>query len=272
MSAPRAHAAGAIERLLEIMARLRDPNGGCPWDLEQDFASITPYTIEEAYEVADAVSRGDMDGLKEELGDLLLQVVFHAQMAKDDGLFAFSDVVAGIADKMIRRHPHVFGEAQVATSSAQTVAWEVHKAKERAEKAAGGVAGALDGVPVALPALLRALKLQKRAAQVGFDWKEATPILEKLHEEIGELIAETKKGAPAERIQDEFGDILFVCVNLARHLQVDPEAALRSTNDKFARRFKSVEALLAAKGKTPASSTLQEMDALWNDVKREEHG
>jgi MazG family protein len=266
-TASKAENAGSIERLLEIMARLRNPKGGCPWDLEQTFSTIAPYTLEEAYEVADAISRHDMDGLKDELGDLLFQVVFHAQMAKDAGLFAFGDVVASISDKMVRRHPHVFGDAKVASSAEQTTAWEDHKAKERAKQPG---AGALDGVPLALPALLRAIKLQKRAAQVGFDWKDATPILEKLNEEISELIAEMKSGAPAEKINDEFGDILFVCVNLARHLQVDPETALRSTNDKFVRRFKRVEEILARRGKTAAQSTLDEMDALWTEVKREE--
>jgi nucleoside triphosphate diphosphatase len=259
--------AASIERLIEIMARLRDPKGGCPWDLEQNFATIAPYTLEEAYEVADAISRGNMEGLKDELGDLLFQVVFHAQMAKDAGLFEFSDVAASISDKMVRRHPHVFGDTKVANAAEQTTAWEDHKAKERAKQPG---AGALDGVPLALPALLRAIKLQKRAALVGFDWKDATPILEKLNEEISELISEMKSGAPAEKINDEFGDILFVCVNLARHLQVDPETALRSTNDKFVRRFKRVEEILASRGKTAAQSTLEEMDALWTEVKREE--
>jgi MazG family protein len=259
--------AGSIERLLEIMARLRDPKGGCPWDLEQNFATISPYTIEEAYEVADAISRGDMEGLKDELGDLLFQAVFHAQMAKEAGLFDFGDVVASISDKMLRRHPHVFGDAKVANAAEQTTAWEDHKAKERAKKPG---TGALDGVPVALPSLLRAVKLQKRAAQVGFDWKEAAPILEKLSEEISELVSEMKAGAPMDRVTDEFGDILFVCANIARHLEVDPEAALRSTNDKFTRRFKRVEEILASRGKTAAQSSLEEMDALWTEVKRSE--
>ena len=255
-----------IETLLAIMARLRGP-GGCPWDREQNFATIAPYTIEEAYEVADAIARGDMAGLKEELGDLLLQVVFHARMAEEERAFAFGDVVAAIVDKMVRRHPHVFGEADVRTADAQTRAWEAHKAKERTGKAT------LDGVPEALPALMRAVKLQNRAARVGFDWKNSVEVLEKLREETAELMSEVKAGtADKDRVEDEFGDILFVCANLARHLGVDPESALRRTNAKFVRRFAEMEKRLAARGKTPEQSDLAEMDALWTAIKTEEHG
>ncbi len=259
-----------IGRLLAIMTRLRDPDGGCPWDLEQNFATIAPYTIEEAYEVAEAAQSGDMAALKEELGDLLLQVVFHSRMAEEQGAFAFGDVAEAICAKMIRRHPHVFGDAKVATAADQTRAWEAQKAAERAAKGKGARTSALDGVPLALPALTRALKLQSRAADVQFDWDSAAPILAKLAEEIGELTAEATRGASQERLTDEFGDILFVTVNVARHLKVDPEAALRSTNAKFERRFREVERRLAAQGTEPARATLAEMDALWDAIKREE--
>jgi MazG family protein len=254
----------AIERLLAIMARLRDPKDGCPWDREQDFATIAPYTIEESYEVADAISRGDMAALKDELGDLLFQVVFHARMAEERGAFTFGDVVAAISDKMLRRHPHVFGEADVADAAAQTVAWEVHKAKEREGQ------GTLDGVALALPALLRAIKLQNRAARVGFDWPNLVPVLDKLREELGEIEHEITQGGSPDRIEDEVGDFLFVVANVARHLGIDPEAALRRTNGKFERRFRRIEELLAQKGKTPPDSSLEEMDALWDQAKAEE--
>jgi MazG family protein len=254
----------SIERLLTIMARLRDPKDGCPWDREQDFATIAPYTIEESYEVADAITRGDMAALKDELGDLLFQVVFHARMAEERGEFAFGDVVASISDKMLRRHPHVFGEANVPDAAAQTVAWEVHKAKEREGK------GTLDGVALALPALLRAIKLQNRAARVGFDWPNLVPVLDKLREELGEIEHEIVQGGPPDRLEDEVGDFLFVVANVARHLGIDPEAALRRTNGKFERRFKRIEQLLAVEGKTPSESTLEEMDALWDQAKAEE--
>jgi MazG family protein len=254
----------AIDRLLAIMARLRDPKEGCPWDREQDFATIAPYTIEESYEVADAIARGDMAALKDELGDLLFQVVFHARMAEERGAFAFADVVAAISDKMLRRHPHVFGDANVADSAAQTVAWESHKANEREGK------GTLDGVALALPALLRAIKLQNRAARVGFDWPNLVPVIEKLREELGEIEHEIKQGGGPDRLEDEVGDFLFVVANVARHLKLDPEAALRRTNAKFERRFKRIEELLAAKGKTPSESSLDEMDALWDQAKAEE--
>ena len=262
-----------IERLLEVMRRLRDPKVGCPWDVEQTFATIVPYTIEEAYEVAEAIQNHDMPALQDELGDLLLQVVFHAQMANEAQKFDFDAVAAAIADKMIRRHPNVFGDQTVDGVAGQSVAWEAQKAAERAAKAraAGTPPSALDGVTVGLPALTRALKLQKRAGRVGFDWTEAPPILDKIAEEIGELRHEmTAPARDADRIEDELGDLLFACVNLARHLTVDPESALRRTNAKFERRFRRVEALLAAAGKRPEQATLDEMEALWVQAKREE--
>lgn len=257
-----------IERLIEIMARLRAPEGGCPWDLEQTFATIAPYTVEEAYEVADAIQRGDLSDLKEELGDLLLQVVFHARMAEEMEAFAFEDVAKAIADKMIRRHPHVFGDASERDVETQTVSWEATKAAERAEKAAKAPASsALDGVALALPALMRAEKLQKRAARVGFDWPEARQVLDKIEEEIGELRVEIDAGAPKDAVEDEVGDLLFAIANLARHLKVDPEAALRRCNAKFERRFRSIEAALAAEGRKPENASLEEMEALWQRAK-----
>jgi ATP diphosphatase len=264
-----------IDRLREVMRRLRDPNGGCPWDVEQSFATIAPYTIEEAYEVAEAIQNDDMDALKDELGDLLLQVVFHAQMAAEAQRFDFDAVAEAIADKMIRRHPHVFADQTVDDAAAQTKAWEAQKAAERTAKArvAGVAPSALDGVTVGLPALTRALKLQKRAGRVGFDWTEAPPILDKIAEEIGELRSEmTAPVRAADRLEDELGDLLFACVNLARHLEVDPESALRRTNAKFERRFRRVEALLAADGKRPEQVALDVMEALWERAKREERG
>lgn len=258
----------AIDRLLAIMARLRDPDGGCPWDLEQDFASIAPYTIEEAYEVADAIERGDMDELKDELGDLLLQVVFHAQMATEQGAFGFEDVAAAISDKMVRRHPHVFGDETQREAGAVKGRWEEIKAEERAAK--GAAASILDDVPLALPALSRAVKLQNRAARVGFDWPKTRMVIEKLNEEMLELSEEIAKGGDADRLEDEMGDLLFVYANLARHMKIDPEAALRRANAKFRRRFGRIEEKLAALGKRPEDSTLEEMDALWDAAKREE--
>lgn len=255
-----------IETLLAIMARLRTPETGCPWDLEQTFATIAPYTLEEAYEVADAIERHDMAQLKDELGDLLFQVVFHARMAEEAGAFGFPDVVQAINDKMIRRHPHVFGDADVATADAQTAAWEEHKRRERQAKGAG----VMDDIPVALPALTRALKIQKRAATVGFDWKEARPIFAKLEEEIGELRDAMSQNAPKEKLADELGDILFVVVNIARHLGLKPEDALSGTNRKFLRRFAFVEAQARAAGKTLADLTLDDMEDAWNKAKREE--
>ncbi|MET0293539.1 MAG: nucleoside triphosphate pyrophosphohydrolase [Phenylobacterium sp.] len=256
-----------IDRLLSIMARLRDPEGGCAWDLEQTFASIAPYTVEEAYEVADAIERGDLKDLREELGDLLLQVVFHSRMAEEQGAFAFDDVAEAICEKMVRRHPHVFGKADYRTSAEQTAAWEVVKAAERAEK--GRAASLMDEVPKGLPALTRAVKLTARAARVGFDWPDAAQVIDKLHEELGELQAEIAAGDKA-KMRDELGDILFVVANLARKLDLEPEDALRSTNAKFARRFRHIEQRLAERGKTPAQSNLAEMDAFWNEVRAAE--
>jgi ATP diphosphatase len=255
-----------IDRLLEIMAKLRDPEGGCPWDLEQSFATIAPYTIEEAYEVADAIARGSMNDLADELGDLLFQVVFHAQMAKELKSFDFDDVVEAIAAKMIRRHPHVFGEASARTAAEQTAEWEVVKARERAARQS---VSALDGVALGLPALTRATKLSKRAARVGFVWPSIDQVFEKLKEEIAELEAEVAAG-DVEKARQELGDVLFVCANIARELDVQPETALRATNDKFVRRFSYIEAALARDGRTPAGSTLAEMDALWDEAKAAE--
>lgn len=265
-------------RLLAVMARLRDPEGGCPWDLEQDFRSIAPYTVEEAYEVADAIERGDMDDLREELGDLLLQVVFHSRMAEEAGHFAYADVAAAITDKMLRRHPHVFGDARFADAAAQTVNWEAQKAAEREARSRGGPASALDDIPASLPAMMRALKLQKRAARVGFDWPSTAEVWDKLAEEEAELrqaeAAWRERGDPPSRsaLEDELGDLLFVLVNLARHWELDPDAALRRSNAKFERRFRRVEALLQQAGKRPEEAGLAEMDRLWEQAKREEDG
>jgi ATP diphosphatase len=258
-----------MARLLAVMAWLRDRQHGCPWDVEQTFRTIAPYTIEEAYEVADAIDRDDLGALKEELGDLLLQVVYHAQMAHESGAFGFADVASAIADKMVDRHPHVFGDARVATAEAQTVSWEAHKAIERAAKQAGAEpAGTLDGVARALPALLRAEKIQKRAARVGFDWKQTGPVIDKIDEELGELRAELEAGdVDQARLTDELGDVLFAVANLARHCKIDPEAALRATNDKFERRFRHIERRLAEAGRKPADATLEEMEALWQEAK-----
>ena len=271
-------AAGDIEGLLEIMARLRDPEGGCPWDVQQTFATIAPYTIEEPYEVADAIDRGDLGGLRDELGDLLLQVVFHARMAQEQGAFAFADVVAAISDKMRRRHPHVFGGASVADAEAQTREWEAHKRRERA--AAGEAdASALAGIARGLPEWQRATKLQARAARVGFDWPGPEPVFEKLHEEIEEARAEFDAVAAApddpaarDRLEDEIGDLLFVCANLARHARVDPGSALRRANAKFERRFRAMEALAAADGVALADLPLEAQDAYWVRAKRQERG
>ncbi|MCQ4167207.1 nucleoside triphosphate pyrophosphohydrolase [Tahibacter harae] len=255
-----------IAELLRIMAALRNPQGGCPWDLEQDFASIAPYTIEESYEVADAIDRNDMPALCDELGDLLFQVVFHAQMAQEAGHFGFADVVEAICGKMLRRHPHVFGGSAVADAQAQTVAWEEHK---RAERSARGEAdrSALAGISRGLPEWQRALKLQKRAAAVGFDWPDAAPVFDKLHEELDEVRAEFAGGDPA-RLSDEIGDLLFVCVNLARHAKVDVSAALRGANAKFERRFRRMEQLAGEGGL--AALDLAAQDRLWDAAKAEE--
>ena len=255
---------GGLPRLLAIMARLRDPETGCPWDIEQDFATIAPYTIEEAYEVADAIERADWGELKGELGDLLLQVVFHGQIAADKGLFDFHAIADGISDKMVARHPHVFGdESRDKSAAQQTLDWETVKATERAQAAQTGT---LDGMALGLPALLRAVKLQKRAARVGFDWPETAQVLDKVAEEMAELTEATDP----DHIEEEFGDLLFVMANLARHMKVDPEAALRRANTKFTRRFASIEAALKAKGKRPEDSDLAEMDALWDAAKAAE--
>lgn len=265
---------GPMDTLLAIMARLRDPETGCPWDVEQDFGTIAPYTIEEAYEVADAIARQDMAALKEELGDLLLQVVFHARLAEEAGAFDFSDVARGIGEKMVARHPHVFGDAHQRDAQSQTVAWEAQKARERADKAAArGVArhSVLDDVALPLPALMRAEKLTKRAARVGFDWPDLEGVFDKLDEELAELRTELAAASPArDRLEDEIGDMLFVLANLARKLRLDPEVALRRANDKFVRRFRYIEDRLAVGGRSPAQSDLAEMDALWNDAKRQE--
>jgi ATP diphosphatase len=260
-----------IRRLIEIMAALRTPGGGCPWDLQQDFASIAPYTIEEAYEVADAIARGDLDDLRDELGDLLLQVVFHARMAQEQGAFDFGDVVYAITEKLLRRHPHVFGGERGLTPEAVNQLWERIKSEERAQKAGrnSGSAGALGGVPVTLPALTRALKLQDKAGKVGFDWRDPRAVLAKIREEADEIEADLARGDRAGA-SAEIGDLLFAVVNLARHLNADPEAILRATNQKFERRFASIERALAALGKTPQQATLAEMDAFWDAAKAAE--
>jgi tetrapyrrole methylase family protein/MazG family protein/ATP diphosphatase len=256
-----------IDRLLAIMARLRDPDGGCPWDLEQTFATVAPYTVEEAYEVADAIERNDLSDLKEELGDLLLQVVFHARMAEEQGAFAFEDVAAAINDKMVRRHPHVFAEETYASLDHQKAGWEALKAAERAGKTGtDATLSLLDDVPVGLPALTRAVKLSKRAAGVGFVWPTVQDVVKKLHEEVAELEAEIDAG-DLEKARQEMGDVLFVVANLARTLDVDPEDSLRYTNAKFVRRFQYIEAKLRERGKTPDQSDLPEMDALWDEAK-----
>jgi len=256
---------GGMPRLLEIMRRLRNPESGCPWDIEQTFATIAPYTIEEAYEVADAIDRQDWDELKGELGDLLFQSVFHAQMAEEAGYFKFDEVADTMSDKMVARHPHVFGdENREKSAEQQTRDWETIKAAERAGKKQQGT---LDGVAKGLPALLRALKLQKRAARVGFDWPETTMVLDKIKEEADELV-EAKDHLTADEIEEEMGDLLFVMANLARHLKIDPEAALRRANSKFVRRFEYIEDQLRLRGKTPDQSSLEEMDAIWNEIRQ----
>ncbi|WP_133488765.1 nucleoside triphosphate pyrophosphohydrolase [Aliiroseovarius marinus] len=258
---------GGMDRLREIMRRLRDPETGCPWDIEQEFRTIAPYTIEEAYEVADAIEREAWDELKGELGDLLFQSVFHAQMAEEKGLFSFDDVADTMSDKMVARHPHVFGdENRDKSAEQQTRDWETIKAAERAAKAQQGV---LDGVAIGLPALLRAVKLQKRAARVGFDWPEISMVLDKITEEARE-VAEARDTLGQDELREEIGDLLFVVANLARHLDVEPEEALRHANAKFERRFKGIERRLATAGKTPEQSNLEEMDALWEAEKAAE--
>jgi nucleoside triphosphate diphosphatase len=277
--------AGGLGELLAIMVALRTPVTGCPWDLEQTFATIAPYTIEEAYEVADAIQRGHMGDLREELGDLLLQVVYHAQIATEAGAFTFADVAAGICRKMIRRHPHVFGDAEARAAGAAKGFWETIKAEEKAAKARAGAApsklaasgldasvlaaSVLDDVPLGLPGMTRAVKLQEKAGRVGFDWPGIDPVFDKMREELAELEEVVASGDKAG-IQDEFGDLLFVMANVARHLGIDPETAVRGTNAKFTRRFQGIEAALAKDGRTPADSDLAEMDALWTVVKRAE--
>ena len=266
MSDPRK----TLADLVAVMAALRAPVTGCPWDLEQNFATIAPYTIEEAYEVADAIARKDMAHLKEELGDLLLQAVYHAQLASEEGAFTLDDVIDGITRKMIRRHPHVFGDAAARTAALAKDFWEKIKAEEKAARGADGKPkGLLADVPVGMPGLTRAIKLQSKAAKVGFDWPSITPVLAKIREEIGEL-EEVVAGTDHARMKDEYGDLMFAMANLARHLEIDPEDALRGTNAKFTRRFKFIEAKLAALGKTPEQSDLAEMDVLWNEAKAAE--
>ena len=257
-----------ISRLLEIMAALRTPETGCPWDLQQDFSTIAPYTIEEAYEVADAIARGDVAELREELGDLLLQVVYHARMAQEQSAFDFGDVVQAITEKMLRRHPHVFGDARGLDHEAVGKLWQEIKAAEKASRPAKEE-GALAGVPVALPALTRALKLQNKAGDVGFDWNDPLAVLAKIREEADEIEAEIRAGKTGEAAR-EVGDLLFAVVNLARHLNADPEGVLRATNAKFERRFAAIERELAARGKKPRDATLAEMDALWDAAKAAE--
>ena len=268
-----------IDDLLAVMAALRTPGTGCPWDLQQTFRTIAPYTIEEAFEVADAIERGDLADLKDELGDLLLQVVYHARMAEEQGDFAFDDVARSIAGKMVRRHPHVFGSEAERAAGAAPGFWERAKAAERAAKADGRetdadgrAASVLDDVPVALPALTRAVKLQNKAAKVGFDWPSLAPVFDKLKEELGELEDALTAAQTVDRnkVEEEFGDLLFVVANVARHLKLDPEAALRAANQKFVRRFHEIERRLAEQGRTPAQSTLEEMDHLWDEAKAAE--
>ena len=254
----------AIEDLLRIMAHLRDPQGGCPWDIEQNFATIAPYTIEEAYEVADAIERSDIPALKDELGDLLFQVVFHARMAEEEGHFAFDDVANTIADKMVRRHPHVFGDADIRSAEAQTEAWETHKAAERQAK--GGHDSVLDGVALAYPALLRAAKISRRAARIGFDWPDARAVIPKLAEEIAEVEAVLDHRDPA-LLEEEIGDLLFAAANLARKCDVEPETALRRATAKFERRFRALETLAAKRG---IGRDLDALEALWQEVKGRE--
>jgi nucleoside triphosphate diphosphatase len=258
-----------ISRLIEIMAALRTPGTGCPWDLEQNFETIAPYTLEEAYEVADAIARGDLADLREELGDLLLQVAFHARMAQEQGAFDFGDVVQAITEKLLRRHPHVFGEARGLSADDVKLLWDRIKSEEKAGKQSEEPAGALAGIPVGLPALTRALKLQQKAGKVGFDWNDPMAVLAKIREEADEIEAAIRAGERKEAAA-ETGDLLFAVVNLARHLDAEPEAVLRATNQKFERRFGSIERALQSRGKTPSESTLAEMDALWDEAKAAE--
>lgn len=261
-----------IDRLIAIMAALRTPETGCPWDLEQDFRSIAPYTIEEAYEVVDAIERGDYDDLREELGDLLLQVVFHARLAEEAGIFSFTEVIKSICDKLLRRHPHVFGNVGSLSSDAVSSQWETIKAQEKAARKTEAAAGFLDGVPLPLPALTRAVKLQKKAATVGFDWNDPRHVLAKIREETDEVAAELQApgAAATPALEEEIGDLLFVVANLARHARVDPEQALRGANAKFERRFRHIEDGLVRRGGMLETASLDEMEALWLDAKRRE--
>ena len=261
-----------MERLLEIMRRLRDPDHGCPWDRQQTYKTILPYTLEEAYEVADAIDREHYDDLKDELGDLLFQVVFYGQIATEEGRFDFQDIVTAICDKLERRHPHVFGDQHIADAAAQTRAWEQHKKHERRQKSTDETyASVLQDIPVNLPAITRAMKLHRRAAGVGFDWPDIHGVLEKLDEEVQELKHEIASNGSVERLQDEIGDLLFVATILARHGGIDPESALRAANSKFERRFRGVEQELSRQGRDIHQVSLQEMDAIWDRVKLEEH-
>jgi len=259
-----------LDRLLAVMAKLRDPDGGCPWDLQQNFTTIAPYTIEEAYEVAEAIDRQDMTALKDELGDLLLQVVFHARMAQEEDAFDFEAVAQGIVDKMIRRHPHVFGDQSVGSAEAQTAAWEEQKAAERhaMAEAEGRVASVLDGVSIALPGLTRAVKLGRRAARVGFDWPDVAGVVSKIEEEVAELRAELDTGRAADRLEDEVGDLLFSVANLARHLSIEPEAAIRRANRKFEERFHHLEGRLRDQGRHPQDAHTDELERLWDEAKQ----
>ncbi|MDZ4262191.1 MAG: nucleoside triphosphate pyrophosphohydrolase [Pseudomonadota bacterium] len=261
-----------MSRLLEIMARLRDPQQGCPWDKQQTFETILPFTLEEVYEVVDAIERGDMAELKAELGDLLFQIVFYAQLAREQGLFEFADIVAGIADKLEQRHPHVFGSDEIKDAAAQSHAWEKHKEQERAHKAASEArpVSVLDNIPVALPGLMRAAKLQRRVARVGFEWPDIMPVLDKIEEEIGEIREALANGGKRDEMQHEIGDLMFACVNLARHADIDPEVALRSINRRFERRFRRVEVLASERGRPLPEMSLIEMNELWEQAKVEE--
>jgi len=260
-----------IKPLLQIMASLRDPDSGCPWDIKQDFSTIAPYTIEEAYEVADAIQRNNMEELRDELGDLLLQVVFHSRMAEEAGHFAFGDVVDAICDKMTRRHPHVFGDETIADSDAQTHAWEEHKERERSQKIQHSeTRSILDNIARGLPPLIRAEKLQRRAARIGFDWPDIKGVVEKLEEETFELKAVAQNVQDKQRIQDELGDLLFTCVNLARYTGIDSETALAGANSRFEQRFRLIEQNLSQQGKRLEDVSLEELDALWDEIKRKE--
>jgi len=262
----------SVERLVEIMAQLRNPNGGCAWDLAQDFTTIAPYTIEEVYELAEAIENNDVKAIKEELGDVLFQTIFYAQMGKEAGWFDLNSVANAVADKMIERHPHVFGSRSAETPDDVAANWETDKeAKRKAQaEAEGRVSSALDGVSTALPAATRAMKLQSRAARVGFDWTKAQDVLAKIREEIEELEHEIKSKADKDFLEDELGDVFFAVINLARKLDVDPETALRRTNRKFERRFRGIESILAAQGRTTADASLNEMEGIWNKIKKEE--